>query len=118
LRSHDNPVTIIEWDDKELPRRIMKSLEEVRGLLQKHKGELENRYGISKIGIFGSYARNEQIEESDVDILVEFERPIGLDFVALADDLEALLGFKVDLVSRGAIKPNRWKYVAEDLLYV
>ena len=40
------------------------------------------------------------------------------DFVALAEDLEALLGFKVDLVSRGAIKPNRWKYVAEDLLYV
>ncbi len=96
----------------------MKSLEEVRGLLQKHKAELKNRYGIAKIGIFGSYARNEQIEESDIDILVEFERPIGLDFVALADDLEALLGFKVDLVSRGAIKPNRWDYVAEDLVYV
>jgi predicted nucleotidyltransferase len=96
----------------------MKNLEEVRGVLQGHKEELKSRYGVSRIGIFGSYARNEQIEESDVDILVEFERPIGLDFVALAEHLEALLGFKVDLVSRGAIKPNRWKYVAEDLLYV
>ena len=96
----------------------MKNLEEVRGLLEEHKEELKNRYGVSRIGIFGSYARNEQIEESDIDILVEFERPIGLDFVTLADHLEALLGFKVDLVSRGAIKPNRWKYVAEDLLYV
>jgi len=103
---------------KKLDRLNMKNLEEVRELLKGHKEELKSRYGVSKIGIFGSYARNEQVEESDVDILVEFERPIGLDFVALADHLEALLGFKVDLVSRGAIKPNRWKYVAEDLLYV
>ena len=118
MRPHDNPVKIVRRDHKELATRIMKSLEEVRRLLQEHKEELTNRYGVPRIGIFGSYARNEQTEESDVDILVEFERPIGLDFVSLADHLEALLGFKVDLVSRGAIKPNRWKYVAEDLLYV
>jgi predicted nucleotidyltransferase len=118
LRPHDNPVKIIGRYHKELARETMKNLEEVRALLEEHKEELKNRYGVSRIGIFGSYARNEQIEESDVDILVEFERPIGLDFVALADHLEAVLGFKVDLVSRGAIKPNRWKYVAEDLLYV
>ena len=43
----------------------MKNLEEVRGLLQEHKEELKSRYGVSRIGIFGSYARNEQIEESD-----------------------------------------------------
>jgi predicted nucleotidyltransferase len=96
----------------------VKSLEEVRRALSEHKQGLKEGFKIKEIGIFGSYARNEQREDSDVDILVEFEEPIGLQFVDLAELLENILEMKVDLVSRGAIKPNRWKYVEQDLIYV
>jgi len=96
----------------------VKSLEEIKAVLSKHKQGLKEGFKIKEIGIFGSYARNEQREDSDVDILVEFEEPIGLEFVHLAELLESILEVKVDLVSRGAIKPNRWRYVEQDLIYV
>ena len=96
----------------------MKSLEEIESILSDHKRGLRERFKVKEIGIFGSYARNEQTEDSDVDILVEFEEPIGLEFVHLAELLESILEMKVDLVSRGAIKPNRWRYVEQDLIYV
>lgn len=68
---------------------------------------MQQEYKVKTIGIFGSYARGEETEESDVDILVEFEEPVGLEFVHLADYLEEILGVKVDLLTPDAIKPNR-----------
>ena len=66
----------------------------------------------------GPDARNEAKSNSDLDILVDFNRPIGLDFVLLAEDLEEILKTKVDLVSVNAIQPKIFKYVKEELIYV
>lgn len=96
----------------------MKTLEEIKTTLTKHKEKLKQNYKVKKIGIFGSYARGEQKEISDVDVLVEFEEPVGFAFIHLADSLEELLGLKVDLTTKDAIKPNRWKYIKDDLVYV
>jgi predicted nucleotidyltransferase len=95
----------------------MKTLEEIKNTLTKHKEKLKQNYKVKKIGIFGSYARGEQKETSDVDVLVEFEEPVGFAFIHLADSLEELLGVKVDLTTKDAIKPNRWKYIKDDLVY-
>ncbi len=96
----------------------MKSLEELKTIINQHKRELKERFMVKNIAIFGSYAREEQSQESDIDILVEFEKPVGLLFVHLADYLEEILEARVDLVTPDAIKPNRRIYVMEDLVYV
>lgn len=96
----------------------MRTLEDVKNILSRHKEKLKQNYKVKEIGIFGSYARGEQKEISDVDIMVEFEEPVGLVFVHLADFLEKLIGVKVDLTTKDAIKPNRWKYIKDDLIYV
>ncbi len=96
----------------------MKTLEEIKSILSKHKEKLRQNYKVKKIGIFGSYARGEQKEISDVDVLVEFEEPVGFAFIHLADSLEELLRMKVDLTTKDAIKPNRWNYIKDDLIYV
>jgi len=101
--------------DKE---HFMKSLEELKEIINSHKKELEDKYYVKSIAIFGSYTRNEQTSESDVDILVEFSKPVGLLFIHLADYLEEILGVKVDLMTPEAIKPNRRKYIMEELIYV
>lgn len=97
----------------------MKTLEEIKEILAKYKEELKKKYGVKRIGIFGSYARNEQSEISDLDILVELEKPIGLKFVELAEYLEEILGTKVEVVTPNALKqkPRLWKSVKEDLIY-
>ncbi len=80
---------------------MKKSLKEVKEIISKHKEELKEKYGVKEIGIFGSLVRGELKEESDIDILVEFEKPIGLfKFLELEEYLSNLLGKKVDLVSK------------------
>ncbi|MGC8720498.1 MAG: nucleotidyltransferase family protein [Thermodesulforhabdaceae bacterium] len=98
----------------------MKTIEEIIRTLNTQEELLKERYGITTIGIFGSFARDEQTEVSDIDILVEFEKPIGLKFFELADYLEEILGVKVDLFTPNALKqkPLLWKSVEEDLIYV
>ncbi|MEW5807726.1 MAG: nucleotidyltransferase family protein, partial [Acidobacteriota bacterium] len=68
--------------------------------------------------IFGSYARGEQPKDSDVDVLVEFSEPVGFLFIHLADYLEEILGREVDLITPDAIKPNREKYIMQELIRV
>ncbi len=96
----------------------MKTLNEIKKELAKYKSVLKEKYFVKKIGIFGSYSRGEQESESDIDILVEFDKPIGLEFIDLAEELETLLNNNVDLVSKNAIKPQYMKYIQEDLIYV
>lgn len=96
----------------------MKNLEELKKIINEHKKELEEKYKVKSIAIFGSYVKNEQNTESDIDILVEFKEPVGLLFIHLADYLEEILGVKVDLLTPEAIKPNRKKYIMEKLVYV
>jgi hypothetical protein len=96
----------------------MKTLDEIELTLGKHKQQLFSKYPIKSLAIFGSYARREQKEESDLDLLVEFNDKIGLRFIDLADELEKLIGFKVDLVSRKGIKDKYYQIIQPDLTYV
>ncbi len=98
----------------------MKALKEVQSLLRQHKESLRARFGVHCLAVFGSYARGEATPQSDVDILVELERPIGWEIVDLHAYLEDVLGIRVDLVTLGALKrkPWLWKSVQEDLVCV
>jgi predicted nucleotidyltransferase len=95
-----------------------KNREEILSLLSQNKSQLENRFKVRRIALFGSYARGDQQLDSDVDILVDIDSSVGLEFVTLAELIEQLLGLPVELVSRRAIKPNKLKYIEQDLIYV
>ena len=84
----------------------MKTREEVMKILAEVKQDLSARYHVTGIALFGSYARGEQHEDSDIDILVDVEPSTGLRFVALADELEKLLGQRIELVTSRAINPK------------
>lgn len=87
-------------------------------LLRNIKAELVQRYPVERLALFGSYARGEQTESSDCDLLVEFSRPVGMEFIRLAEELEERLGLKVDLVSAGGIKPRYYQAIQGDLIDV
>ncbi|MEA1925131.1 MAG: nucleotidyltransferase family protein [Candidatus Altiarchaeota archaeon] len=72
-------------------------------------------YGVKKIAIFGSLARGTEREDSDIDLLIEFEKPIGLKFIDFADYIEKLLDKKIDLLTPEGVKGIRIKEVAEDI---
>jgi len=96
----------------------MKTLADIIQTLRNKKSDLKRRYPISSIGVFGSYARNEQSAYSDVDLLVEIDGRIGSRFIDLAEELEKLLGMKVDLVSKKGIKEKYFKVIEKDIKYV
>jgi len=73
--------------------------------LKEQRQELTERYGIASLFLFGSVARDEARPDSDIDLLVEFKQPIGLfQFIELQQQLEALLGCKVDLGTKRSLK--------------
>ncbi len=74
-------------------------------------------FHVRSLAVFGSYARNEQQPDSDVDILVEFDAPVGVEFIDLANYLEDLLQMRVDLVSRNGIKLKYFSEIQPDLKY-
>lgn len=96
----------------------MKTLQEIKGTLSNHKDRLFNDYSIRSMAIFGSYSRKKQNDSSDLDILVEFSDTIGIRFIDLAEDLESIVGTKVDLVSKKGIKEKYLKSINADLIYV
>jgi len=97
----------------------VRTLEKIQRIVRAHKEELRTQFGVKRIGIFGSYSRNEQRADSDIDILVEFERPVGLiTFVRLQEYLEGLLGVKVDLVTRNALKKRIKERILKEVKYV
>jgi len=96
----------------------MKTLAEVKKILQKNKSYLEKKYYIREIGIFGSFSRGEQKENSDIDLIVKFNRTLGLEFVDLSIELKNILKHKVDLVSRNAIKKRHYDVIKNEIIYV
>lgn len=91
----------------------------IENILKKHKQELKKRFKLKEIGIFGSFVRDEQKKRSDIDILVEFEKPIGLfEFMDLEEYLMKILGAKVDLVSKKALKPRIGKHILQEVVYI
>ncbi len=95
----------------------MKSRAEIEKILKRLKPTLRRKWKVEKIGIFGSYARGEQEESSDVDILVEFYEPLGWEIVDLKEYLEEKLGLRVDLATRGALKPRIREDVLHEVIY-
>ncbi len=96
----------------------MKNIEEIKSVLGSHKHDLFERYPIASLAIFGSYARNDQSETSDLDVMVEFNDRIGIRFIDLAEELENILKMKIDLVSKKGIKEKYLKSIDTDLIYV
>jgi len=85
----------------------MKTLDEIRDILNREKKTLVEQFKIKELSIFGSFVRGESQEESDLDILVEFSVPIGFfEFLDLEEYLQNLLEVKIDLVSKKALKPK------------
>jgi predicted nucleotidyltransferase len=92
--------------------------EEVIQILRYHKADLTKKYPLKSLALFGSYARNEQTESSDIDVMVEFSEPVGMEFIDLLIDLEHIFKRKIDLISRKGIKPHYLPYIEEDAIYV
>ena len=92
---------------------------EIIEIIRNSKPELELRYGVQRLGLFGSYVREKQGKKSDIDILVKFNRDIDLfEFVDLREYLENQLNSKVDLVMESALKPNLGKRILAEVEYV
>lgn len=96
----------------------MLTSEEIEKRLTVLKPILYRDFYVRKIGYFGSFLRNEQTEDSDVDILVEFEKPLGWEFFDLQDLLEKKLDRKVDLVSTKAVKRQLKDIIFSEVKYV
>jgi len=96
----------------------MYTLQNIVKKLKQHKPELERKYPISGIGVFGSYARGEATNESDIDIAVEIDGNMGLNFVAMADEIEALFGIKTDVIPKRSIKPEYLHNIEKDMVHV
>ena len=96
----------------------MTSLADIKATLKSNKQRLTEKYGLSLLAVFGSYGRGQQTENSDVDILVDFQKPIGIEFIDLANELEKLLKLKVDLVSKNGVRPQYMKQIEQELSYV
>ena len=87
-------------------------------ILHKHQADLD-QFAVKSLAVFGSVARGEATERSDVDILVEFNRPIGLfEFIRLKYCLENLIGYKIDLVTPDALRPAMRKTILSEAVYV
>ena len=99
----------------------MKSIAQIRKKIEALKPNLEEKFQVETIGVFGSYSRGEQTKKSDVDILVEFAKDahIGLlKYVELEIFLSEQLGIKVDLVAKGGLKPSLKDAILSEVVYV
>ena len=97
-----------------------KELSEIIGVLKTHYPRFQQKYHITEISIIGSYARGEQTEDSDLDIMVDFTEPIGWEVVDLREELENLSGLNVDLILKAGVKQRKKIYagIVEDAVYV
>lgn len=92
------------------------SINEIKKIIGSHKPGLRKKYHIKQIGVFGSYVRGEERSHSDIDILVDFSRPISLfEFIDMETELSTLLDMKVDLVSRKSLKPHIGKHILQEV---
>ncbi|MBE0495708.1 MAG: nucleotidyltransferase family protein [Campylobacterales bacterium] len=93
--------------------------EDILSYLRAHKKELNERFGVLKIGLFGSFARDEQTDESDIDLAIEIEKnkkSLG-NFFAIKRELEGQFGKKVDLGIEATLKPIVREYVKKEIIY-
>jgi len=97
----------------------MTQLESIVSTIKKLKPELIQKFGVSSIGLFGSVVRTDfSSAKSDIDIIVDFSRPVGIEFIDLADLLETTFKRKIDLISKKGIKSKYFREIEKDLFYV
>lgn len=96
----------------------MKDLYSIKKILTDLKPELERNFHVSSIGIFGSVARNDFSANSDLDLIVDFNQPIGITFIDLAKFLEEKVQEQIDLVSRKGIRPQYLSSIEKEIVYV
>ena len=93
--------------------------EDIIGFISSHKTEFEQRFGIKRIGLFGSYARDEGRDESDIDIVVELEKPDLFCLIGIKQAVEEALGSRVDIVRlRGKMNNALRRRIESDVIYV
>lgn len=90
--------------------------EQILELITEQRDHLSQEFGVSSLGLFGSFAKDQAHANSDVDLVVEFSRPIGLRFIELADYLENLLGRKVDILTPEGIRDIRQPAIANSII--
>jgi predicted nucleotidyltransferase len=93
----------------------MLTKESIIRVLRENYPYLAAEYGVKRIGLFGSYARDVPTESSDIDLVVEFEHPLGFKFIELSDYLEQLLGEKVDILTPAGIQGIRISQIAQNI---
>ena len=92
-----------------------RDIDELKSALAAMLPELKSRWPLSYLGVFGSWARREHRAESDLDLLVDLDRPIGFEIVALKDELERRLGLRVDLVMRGSLRRRIGRRILDEV---
>ena len=96
----------------------MTDLQIILQVIRQIKPLLTEQYHVNSIGLFGSVVRADFTQASDVDIIVNFNQPIGIEFVDLAEFLEKKIKKKIDLVSRNGIKEKYFKMIESEIIYV
>ena len=97
----------------------MKTLHEIESILRDQKPMLRQKFRVKEIGIFGSFVRGEQKDTSDLDLLIDFEEPIGLiRYVGLQNYLSDKIGERVDLITKSGIKPRIRGQILKEVIYV
>jgi uncharacterized protein len=104
---------------KQPPKKTVLTREKVISILKKELPYLKDKYGVERIVLYGSFAKGKQKKKSDIDILVDLRKTLGLEFIELADMLEEKLGRKVDVATFEHFKRSfhnpRYKHIAEDI---
>src|SRR6478609_5061378 len=101
-----------------LVNQSMDHFHQYKQRLFQQKEHLLKTYPIKTLGLFGSVVRNDFAADSDIDVIVEFTRPVGMEFIELAEDLEKILQRKVDLVSRKGLRPQTFDFIKQEIEYV
>ncbi len=93
----------------------MLTKETILAILKEQYPYLASEYGITRLGIFGSFAQGTATDDSDIDLLAEFNRPVGFKFIELAEYLEQLLGRKADVLTPAGLNGVRNKRIAQSI---
>lgn len=96
----------------------MTDLMYIKNSLSALKPEMQQRFFVNSIGLFGSVVRDDFKVSSDVDIIVDFTRPVGIEFIDLANFIESKLNKKIDLVSRNGVKRKYFEQIESQIVYV
>jgi predicted nucleotidyltransferase len=93
----------------------MPTKDQITQTLQRNIPYLESEFGVKRIGLFGSYGKDQPRAGSDIDLVIEFSRPIGFRFIDLAEYLEELLGAPVDILTPAGLEGIRVRRIAEEI---